>query len=101
MNDSSPYILNSFAAAASFALGILGLLGGLALTGIPAVGLGHWALLQIRKQAPMLAGKGYAVTGLITGYTALLLTILLWPSLRGLFDLLFDLIETHQIIHGR
>ena len=57
-------------AVASLVFGIIGMLGGFCLFGIPsfiAVGLGHLAMEQdIKKQGK--SGNGMAIAGLITGY---------------------------------
>jgi hypothetical protein len=46
---------------------VLGLLPVPVLTGIPAIILGIWALIDIRRQAGLLKGSGLAVCGIIFG----------------------------------
>lgn len=55
-------------AVLSFVLGIMSVLGGNILTGIPAVICGHVARSRIKKQPMLLTGSGLAFAGLITGY---------------------------------
>ncbi len=50
---------------------VLGSLGG-----IPAIILGHVGLSKVAKSRGALFGKGYAITGLILGYTFTLLSII-------------------------
>jgi hypothetical protein len=59
-------------AIASMVLGLLGFLMGF-ITGIPAVICGHIALSRIKKAGGALAGKGFAITGLVTGYISVFL----------------------------
>lgn len=61
-------------AIGSMICGILGFLTA-GLTGLPAVILGHIGLSQIKKSGGALAGGGFAVTGLITGY----MTVVILP----------------------
>ena len=70
-------------AIASMVLGILALtsmccLGCAApMLAIPAVVLGHIALCQIRRPGSGQGGRGMAVAGLVTGYIALVIGILI------------------------
>lgn len=64
----------SGAAVGSLICGILGLF--LLLPSLPAVILGHLSLSSIKKSAGTLKGRGMAIAGLITGYCAMLLTVL-------------------------
>ena len=72
-------------AITSLILGILAIVPCiLFLTGIPAVILGHLALSKIKKSGGAFTGKGLAITGLVTGYLSLLMTVLLLPaSIQG------------------
>ncbi len=45
-----------------------------AIAGIPAVICGHMALTQI-KAGPVVAGRGMAIAGLVTGYLSILITM--------------------------
>jgi hypothetical protein len=54
-------------------LGILSLTCFSALTGIPAVILGHLSKANIRKSGGRLGGDGMATAGLVTGYTSVAL----------------------------
>lgn len=67
-------------ALASFVLGLLTILPGLVVPGIPfavgAVVTGHLARKQIRRSGGSLGGEGKALAGLIIGYTALVLSLL-------------------------
>jgi hypothetical protein len=60
---------------AALVLGILALLtcGLFGLTAIPAIVCGHLALSNIGKSGGTLGGRGMAVTGLVMGYTSVLL----------------------------
>jgi hypothetical protein len=64
-------------AIASLVLGIVGLATCHCLTAVPGVILGHIALSQIRRSAGGQTGRGLAVGGLVTGYIAVGLSILI------------------------
>jgi hypothetical protein len=64
-------------AIASLVLGIVGLATCHCLTAVPGVILGHIALSQIRRSAGGQTGRGLAVGGLVTGYIAVGLGILI------------------------
>ncbi len=57
-------------ATAAMVLGILCWVGFLALTGIPAVILGHMALGEINRSNGTQDGRGQAIAGLVMGYIA-------------------------------
>lgn len=59
-------------AVASLVCGIVGLATCTFITGIPAVICGHMAMIEIANSPVPMAGRGMAVTGLITGYLAIL-----------------------------
>jgi hypothetical protein len=65
-------------AIASMVLGIIGLMACYvwALPGIPAVICGHLALNSMRRSAHAVEGRGMAITGLITGYLAIMIQVL-------------------------
>ncbi len=63
-----PYAPTDGKATASLVLGILSILGFTALTGVPAVILGHISRSNINRSGGRLQGKGVALGGLITGY---------------------------------
>lgn len=63
-------------AVASLVLGILSLLGCLFLGAVPAVICGHLALSNIRNSRGHIKGEGLALAGLITGYSAIVITVL-------------------------
>lgn len=62
-------------AVASLVLGILSLLGCLFLGAVPAVICGHLALSTIRNSRGYIKGEGLALAGLITGYSAIIITV--------------------------
>jgi len=82
----------------SLRLGILGITGLLALTGVPAVVCGHLALLQTSQDAEAQRIRRKAWIGLITGYLSIALTFWLYPYLLALLDRLLDLWELHRIL---
>ncbi|MBI5387665.1 MAG: DUF4190 domain-containing protein [Verrucomicrobia bacterium] len=63
-------------AVASLVLGILGLVL-CGLTGIPAVICAHMARSRIRRAGGAASGDGLAITGLITGYFAIGLSLII------------------------
>lgn len=65
----------------SLVLGILSFVCAGIFAAIPAVICGHVARSTIRKSSGELGGKGLALTGLILGYVAILLNIILIPTL--------------------
>lgn len=64
-------------ALTSMILGLLGLFVALIFTAIPAVICGHIARKEIRTSGGLQTGDGMALTGLITGYLVIVLTILM------------------------
>jgi len=64
-------------ALTSMILGLLGLFVAWIFTAIPAVICGHIARKQIRASGGLQTGDGMALTGLITGYLVIVLTILM------------------------
>jgi hypothetical protein len=71
-----PQPTNSMALT-SMILGLLGLFVAWIFTAIPAVICGHIARKQIRTSGGLQTGDGMALTGLITGYLVIVLTILM------------------------
>jgi type II secretory pathway pseudopilin PulG len=65
---------NSGLALASMILGISGFLCG--VTAIPAIICGHIALGKIKQSQGRIAGNGFAITGLITGYISLVIMMI-------------------------
>ncbi|MDP4624890.1 MAG: DUF4190 domain-containing protein, partial [Akkermansiaceae bacterium] len=65
---------NSGLAITSMVLGILTFVA-CGLTAIPAVICGHMALGKIKRSQGTLAGRGFAITGLITGYLGFIVMI--------------------------
>lgn len=63
----------------SLGLGIAGLLLFGPLTGIPAIICGHKARSRIRNSSGITTGSGLALAGLITGYIATVLGIIILP----------------------
>lgn len=63
-------------ALTSMILGILSFLCGGLLTGIPAIIFGHIARKQFRNSAIPQSGQGMATTGLILGYIATVISLL-------------------------
>jgi hypothetical protein len=61
-------------AVASLACGILSFLGLSCLTGLPAVICGHLAMSRL-KSGRATTGRGMAIAGLVLGYLALVLTV--------------------------
>ncbi|CAN5145821.1 hypothetical protein BH23VER1_BH23VER1_32970 [soil metagenome] len=62
---------------ASFVCGLVSIVLGLgALTGIPAVILGHMAMKLYRTEPEIHEGRGLAVAGLVLGYISIALTVL-------------------------
>jgi len=57
-------------------LGIVGVLGAVILTSVPAIICGHIARRQIREGEGREAGEGMALTGLILGYMVTVLSVL-------------------------
>lgn len=62
-------------------LGILSLICFWLITAIPAVICGHIAYSRINRSPGTLCGRGFAVAGLITGYTSIALTFVVVPML--------------------
>jgi alpha/beta superfamily hydrolase len=78
-------------AIASLILGLLGLLAG--VPALIAIVLGHISRSRIRKQPHRLVGSGLALTGLITGYVALVF----WALVLGcmaMFPVMKQALET-------
>ena len=63
-------------AIASMVLGIIGVLGAVILTSVPAIICGHIARRQIRDAEGRVGGEGMALTGLILGYMVTVLSVL-------------------------
>jgi len=67
-------------AVASMVVGILAFLGGWFWSGailpIIAIVFGHISMAKIKKQAPRLTGKSFAVTGLTLGYVSLVIALI-------------------------
>lgn len=78
LHYASAHVSHTSAAAVwSMVLGILSLVTALgALAGIPAIICGHISRSNIRRSNGSLSGDGMAVSGLILGYIATILTIL-------------------------
>lgn len=72
---------NAPSAVWSFVLGILSLVCAGILAAIPAVICGHIARSTIRKSRGDLGGEGLALAGLITGYVAIVLNLILIPTI--------------------
>jgi len=74
---------NSGLAIASLVLGIIGMLvcGVGVLLGIPAVICGHMALPKIKRSGGAVTGSGMAIAGLVTGYVAIVFSLLLLPAI--------------------
>jgi hypothetical protein len=70
----------------SLVLAILSFFCGWLFTAIPAVICGHIAWAKIRKSGGALRGKGFAATGLILGYIALVLGVMGIPLLVGMIQ---------------
>ena len=72
-------------AIVSLVLGIIGVAGGIFCIGpllaIPAVICGHIARSRILKAPDRLQGEGIALAGLITGYIAIALMVIILPIL--------------------
>jgi len=68
----------------SLVLGILSLTCFWLLTAIPAVICGHMAYARIRRSAGALSGQGLAIAGLVTGYLAIAMSILVLPLLAAI-----------------
>jgi len=64
-------------AVASLVLGVLALLGLGPIAGIPAVILGHVALRRTNRPSPARSGRGLSIAGLVLGYVATTLTLIL------------------------
>lgn len=64
-------------AVASLVLGIVSLACSQCLTAVPGVILGHIALRQIRASRGTQTGQGLAIGGLVCGYIAIGVTVLL------------------------
>lgn len=68
-------------AAWSLGLAIGGLICLGPLAAVPAIVLGHVALSPCRNSGETLRGRGYAVAGLLMGYSAILIHAALWVGL--------------------
>jgi hypothetical protein len=83
-----PPIKSSSLAIWSLVLAILGMVSLLMCIGplfaIPAVICGHLAQSRIRRSGGALDGRGLALTGLITGYVCIGLSILLIPMMAAI-----------------
>jgi hypothetical protein len=70
-------------AIASLVLGILSLLGCLFFAAVPGVICGHLAISAIRRSQGRITGEGLALAGLITSYSAILITLLVLAAVVG------------------
>ena len=70
VTTQAPVLQTSNLAICSLVLGILSLLGGGILTGLPAIICGHIGRSQIKQSPKTLSGDGLALAGLIMGYIA-------------------------------
>jgi uncharacterized protein DUF4190 len=77
----APAKRNAASAVWSLVLGILSFLCAGIFAAIPAVICGHVARSAIRKSRGELTGEGLALTGLILGYVAILLNLILIPAI--------------------
>ena len=75
---------NSGLAIWSLVLGILSLTLCSLFAGIPAVICGHMASGRIKRSGGLLAGRGLALAGLITGYVSIGLGLLLVPMMLAI-----------------
>jgi competence protein ComGC len=84
----SPQVKNSALAIWSLVLGCVGLVTLLVCIGplfaIPAVICGHMAYGRIKRSNGALAGQGLALGGLITGYVAIGLAIVILPMMAAI-----------------
>ena len=85
-NETSGPPETSGLAVASMVLGILAMAGGWFWSGVllPLLALifGHISLFRILKHRPRLTGKGFAVTGLVLGYTSLAIAIVVGIAVK-------------------
>jgi hypothetical protein len=65
----------------SFVLGLLSLVCFGFLAGIPAVICGHLARARARRSPGQYGGAGFALAGLITGYVAVVVTLVILPAM--------------------
>ena len=70
---------NSALAIWSLVLGILGLICFSIFSALPGVICGHMAYSRIKRSGGTLVGSGLALAGLITGYSAIALSLILIP----------------------
>jgi competence protein ComGC len=75
---------NSGFAIWSLVLGILSVVCFYIFTAIPAVICGHVALSRIKRSGGALGGNGLAIAGLVTGYLAIAMSILIIPLLAAI-----------------
>ena len=102
MTDPAPFVpvLNSRSAALSlfFAMLCTTFYG---YTGVPALGLGVYALVQMRMEPGRWKGAGSAWFGTVMGAAFTLLHPLGMAMYATLYDKLLDLVEFRDILSGR
>ena len=77
----APSLPNAPSATWSLVLGILSFVCGGFITAIPAIICGHIGRSAVRKSNGKLGGSGLATAGLVLGYIALVLNILIIPAI--------------------
>jgi hypothetical protein len=82
-----PLTRTSNLAIASLYLGFAGWIILPVLAAIPAIILGHMARVEIAKSEGRITGDGYAVAGLVTGYSNLVFFALIAACIASLFIL--------------
>ena len=88
-------------AVASMVLGILGFFFCI-LTGIPAVICGHIALSRIDRSGGALTGRGFAITGLVTGYLSFFLVFVFAGMALPVFSAVKDkALETQSLSNAK
>jgi len=75
---------NSALAIWSLVLGILGLTCFSIFSALPGVICGHMAYSRIKRSGGALIGSGLALAGLITGYSAIALSLILVPMMLAI-----------------
>jgi hypothetical protein len=71
-----PFPRTSPLAIGSLVAGILGATCVIPFAGIGAIVCGHMALAAMKREGPMLTGRGLAIAGLITGYLSTAFTLI-------------------------
>jgi len=82
---SVPVSVTNQSARFSMLLGIVSVFGGVFITSIPAIVLGHVALRQIRASKEKQHGKGMAEAGLILGYLVTVISLAGFSYLAYIF----------------